>query len=348
MKAIVLHDWVKSWGNSLRLEEVLVPEPGPSEVLIRVRACGVGYTVTKFLLGQADGGPNSKLLPRIPGHEIAGDIIETDENVLEFKKGDRVLVYFYLICGQCYYCLAGEQDHCINRRGVVGQQIDGGYAEYVKVPAQNVFHLPDSIPYKEATVINDAVATPVHVMKHRAQVKPGDDVLIVGAAGGVGIHAVQMAKFYGGRVIGADIDDTKLEKLKDYGAADIINTRKQSMVDEVKRLTNGKGVAAAVDFVCNHKTLHDSLDCIARKGRMVVMSGHPTPISVPPIKLVSQEVTITGSRYATATDFTDATELVRRSIIRPVISEAGKLEDTEKIHALIAQNKVLGRGVVII
>ena len=347
MRAMVLHDWVRNWGNNLKLEDVPCPKPGPTDVLIRVRACGVGYTVTKFLLGRDGGGSDAKLLPRIPGHEIAGDIVETGKGVSEFKRGDRVLVYFYLICGHCQYCLAGEQNHCVNRRGVIGMHVDGGYAEYVNVPVQNVFHLPDSIPYKEATVINDAVATPVHVMKRIARVKPGESILIVGAGGGVGVHAVQMAKFCGGRVIGADIDDAKLEKLEEYGAA-VINTKSLSMVDEVKRLTNGRGVDAAVDFVCDEKTMQDTLACVGTKGRMVVMAPHQFSLSLQPGRLSNGEVIVTGSRYATAQDFIEATELVRRHAITPVIGEAGELEETERIHSLIAQNRVFGRGVVTI
>jgi propanol-preferring alcohol dehydrogenase len=347
MKAIVLHEWVRSWGNNLRLEEVPTPKPGPRDVLIRVRACGVGYTVTKFLMSKDDGGADPLLLPRIPGHEIAGDVVETGEKVFEYKKGERVLVYFYLICGRCQCCLAGEQNHCVNRKGLVGMHIDGGYAEYVNVPVQNVLPLPDSIPYRDATVINDAVATPVHVMKHRALVKPGDTILIVGAGGGVGVHAVQAAKFCGGRVIGADVDDAKLKQLKDFGATEVINVKDQSMLDEVKRLTNGNGVDAAVDFVCNQKTLIDTANCLGRRGRMVVMAQPQIPLSIlsSPV-LIAREVTITGSRYATFQDFMEATELVRRSIIKPVIGEEGELEDAEKIHSHIAQNKIFGRGVV--
>jgi propanol-preferring alcohol dehydrogenase len=349
MKAIVLHDWIRNWGENLRLEDVPCPKPGPRDVLIRVRACGVGYTVTKFLLGNDDGGADPRLLPRIPGHEIAGDIVETGEKVLEFKVGDRVLVYFYLICGQCFYCQAGEQNHCINRKGVVGMNIDGGYAEYVSVPVQNVLRLPSSIPYRNATVINDAVATPVHVMKRRAMVKTDDTVLIVGAGGGVGVHAVQMAKFLGGRVIAADIDNAKLEKLRDLGATEVINAKNQSMVDEVKRLTNGNGVNAAVDFVCNPKTLIDSVNCLGRKGRMIVMARPQIPLSISSTPmLIAGEVTITGSRYATFQDFNEATELVRRSIIKPVIGEEGTLKDTERIHSHIAQKSVFGRGVVMV
>lgn len=346
LKALVLHDWIRSWGNNLKLEDVPCPSPGFGEVLIRVKACGVGYTVTKFLLGQNGVKPEASLLPRIPGHEIAGDVEKVGDGVSTFRKGDRVLVYFYLVCGHCEYCLKGRQNFCANRKGVVGKHIDGGYAEYVKVPVQNVFSLPASVPYGEATVINDAVATPVHVMRHIAKVQPGDDVLIIGAAGGVGVHAVQMAKFCGGRIIGGDTDDTKLEKLHEYGTSDIINVKRQSMTDEVKRITNGRGVNVSVDFVCNQKTMHETLDCMAKNGRMILMAPHKDLLSVQPGRLTADEIIITGSRYATAQDFTEATELVRRQIIKPVIGESGKLEDTERIHSLIDQHKVFGRGVV--
>ena len=140
MKAMVLHDWVKTWGNNLKLENRLVPVPKDDEVLIRVKACGVGSTLNNFLLG--DMQPDKRLLPRVPGLEVSGILEEVGSNVTHLKKGDRVLPYFYLTCDSCSFCYGGRQDLCTNFKGMIGQQIDGGYAEYMKVPASNVFRFP--------------------------------------------------------------------------------------------------------------------------------------------------------------------------------------------------------------
>ncbi len=346
MKCMVLHDWVKTWGNNLKLEEMPTPEPGPGEALVRVRACGVGLTVSNFLIGEFTKDP--KTLPRIPGHEVAGEIVSVGPETHGFKKGDKVLVYFYLHCNNCLFCYQGLQPLCLNFGGFVGVQINGGYAEYIKVPVNNLLPLPDGISFKDATVINDAVATPVHIMRQRAHAKPNDDIMIIGAGGGVGIHAVQVAKVFGARVIGVDIDDGKLELVRHYGADQVINAKTQTISTEAKRLTNGKGVEAVVDFVGSEQTLSQGYESIARRGRMINMTIHPgVTLQISPRKLVNEEVTITGSRYATKLEFIIASELVRTGRVKPVISSSTGLEKVEEIHGALAENKILGRGVLI-
>ncbi len=346
MKAMVLHSWVEKWGNNLKLEHVPIPKVGHKEALVKVQACGVGLTVSNFLIGESSA--DRSLLPRIPGHEIAGDVVEIGEGVDNVTVGDRVLVYFYLTCGHCRFCLAGMQDLCIESKGVVGVQCNGGYAEYAKVPADNLLTLPDSIPYVEATVINDAVATPVHVVKRRAEVRPGHDVMVVGAAGGVGIHMIQAAKVYGGNVIGIDIDDEKLAKVKELGAHVVVNARKQSLVEEVMRATQGKGVESAIDMVGTRETLTSCLECAARQGRVVTLTGHPgVTVEVSPRRLVRDEIVFLGSRYATKSEFMEAIELVRSGKVKPVISESRPLERVEEIHTILSENRLLGRGVTV-
>jgi propanol-preferring alcohol dehydrogenase len=346
MRAMVLHDWVKKWGNNLKLEYVPIPKVGSKEALVRVKACGVGLTVYNFLIGESS--TDRKLLPRIPGHEIAGDVVQVGEGVGNVGVGDRVLVYFYLSCGNCSFCLGGMQDLCTNLLGVVGVQCDGGYAEYVKVPADNLIRFPESIPYAEATVINDAVATPVHVMKRRAEVRPGHNVMVIGAAGGVGIHMVQMARVFGGNVIGIDVDDEKLKKVQELGADVVINARRQSVVEEVKRATGGKGVESAIDMVGSRETLASCLESVARQGRVVTLTGHPgVTVEVSPRRLVHDEIAFLGSRYTTKTEFMEAIEFVRSGKVRPVVSESRPLERVEELHIKLSENRLLGRGVVI-
>ena len=346
MKCMVLHDWVKTWGNNLKLEERSTPEPGPGEALVRVRACGVGLTVSNFLIGEFTKDQN--MLPRIPGHEVAGEIAELGPDTQGFAKGDRVLVYFYLHCNRCTFCFQGLQPLCLNFGGFVGVQIDGGYAEYIKVPVNNLLPLPEGVPFKEATVINDAVATPVHVMRQRAEAKPNDDIMIIGAGGGVGIHAVQVAKIFGANVIGVDIDDEKLESVRRYGADEVINAKTQSISIEARRLTKGKGMEAVVDFVGSRQTLTEGYQSVARRGRLINMTIHPdVTLDISPRSLVNEEVIVTGSRYATKLEFTIASELVKSGRIKPVISRSTGFEGVEALHEALAGNKLLGRGVLL-
>jgi len=346
MRAMVLHEWVKKWGNNLKLENVPIPKIQSGEALVRVKACGVGLTVSNFLTGESS--TDHRLLPRIPGHEIAGDVVEVGEGVSNIGVSDRVLVYFYLSCGNCKFCLGGAQDLCDNLRGVVGVQCDGGYAEYVKVPAGNLLRFPESIPYAEATVINDAVATPVHVIKRRAEVRPGHDVMVIGAAGGVGIHMVQVAKLFGGNVIAVDVDDEKLKRVEELGAEVVINARRQSVVKEVKRVTEGKGVESAIDMVGSRETLTSCLESVARQGRLVALTGHPgVTVEVSPRRLVHDEIAFLGSRYTTKAEFMEAVEFVRSGKVKPVVSESRPLERVEELHVMLSENRLLGRGVVI-
>jgi len=346
MKCAVLHDWVETWGNNLRVEERPLPVPKEGEALVRVRACGVGLTVSNFLTGEFTR--EKSCLPRIPGHEVAGEIVKLGPCVQNFSIDEKVLVYFYLHCNRCRFCLLGLQPLCLNFGGFIGVHRDGGYAEYMTVPINNLLPLPEGIPFKEATVINDAVGTPVHVMSQRAKVKPGDDVMIIGAAGGVGIHAVQVAKIFGGRVIGVDIDDEKLKKVKEFGADEVINASRETIGSAARKLTDGKGVESVIDFVGSRETLVEAYKSLARRGRLVCMTIHPgVTLDVSPRELVNNEVMITGSRYCTKYEFSVAAEMVRAKKVKPVISRVSNLEKVEELHVALSQNKMLGRGALV-
>lgn len=346
MKAMVLHNWVDAWGKNLQLESVPIPQLEPGEVLVKVRACGVGLTVSNFMRGAI--GRDPKLLPKIPGDEIAGDVAEIADGVREFRVGERVLVYLFVTCGHCKFCLRGKQDFCLNFGGWIGRHLNGGYAEYVKVPATCLFKLPDEIPYVEATAINTAIASAVHVVRSRAHVTPGDDVMILGAAGGVGIHLIQMVRLFGGRTIAVDIDDAKLERTKEYGADKIINASQVVLPEEVKRLTLGKGVEVAVDLVGTPKTLVDCVNSLARGGTLVNLTSHPgVKFEVEAAKLPIMELVITGSRYTTKHEFLEAIELVKVGRIRPVVTKTAKLEEVESLHVMLAENRLFGRAAVV-
>jgi len=232
MQALVL----KQPGGPLLLEDVPRPQPGPAEVLVRVRACGLGLTLVwnRQGRGSGEGGAGDKL-PRIIGHEIAGDVVECGFDVQNFRPGDRVTVYYYLTCGDCRWCNVGREDLCDHHAGYVGRQIDGGLAEYVRLPARNLCHIPDAVNYMDAAVTADAVATPVHVLRERAQVKSPETVLIVGAGGGVGIHMVQMARVLGARVIAVDISAEKLALAREMGADEVINSRQVDFAAEARQ-----------------------------------------------------------------------------------------------------------------
>ncbi|OLD99684.1 MAG: hypothetical protein AUG80_04420 [Candidatus Rokubacteria bacterium 13_1_20CM_4_68_9] len=186
MHAQVLHEW----GGEVRYETVARPSVVAGEVLIEVEACSVGLTVLNYMSGNHSRRPED--LPRIPGHEIVGRVIATGDGVSSPRVGERVLTHFYLFCGACDLCHLGHEPLCRNLAGQVGVARDGGYAEYVALPARNCIAVPDGVSPIAATAIPDAIATPLHVSR-RAAIAPSDSVMVIGAAGGVGIHMVQMA-----------------------------------------------------------------------------------------------------------------------------------------------------------
>jgi propanol-preferring alcohol dehydrogenase len=270
MKAMVL----PKFGAPLELRDVPMPKIGPNDVLLRVRATGVGLTVVIMI---ANPGRVTSF-PRIPGHEVAGDVVETGSEVTNVKVGDRVACHFYLTCHACRFCRSGRETLCTAFRGFVGQALDGGYAEYMAIPALNVTPIPPGVSDMDAAVATDAIATPYHACREEARVGPGDTVLIIGAGGGVGIHGVQMAKLCGGWVLGADVTDEKLAAAKDHGADAIIDARGGDLAAHVKRATDGRGADAVIDFVASREMLDAGMKSLARAGRLVIIGSRPQAV----------------------------------------------------------------------
>jgi propanol-preferring alcohol dehydrogenase len=347
MKAMVL----RAFGQPLELAEMPRPQVGPADVLVRVRACGLGLTVVNLL---ATPG-RVTAYPRIPGHEIAGDIVAVGAEVRTVKTGQRVTNHFYLTCGQCKQCRAGRETLCLNQRGNIGAAIDGGYAEYVALPERNTVPIPDGVSYVDAAVASDAIATPYHACHKEARLGPGDSVLIVGAGGGVGIHMVQMARLCGARVLAADIGDDKLALAKSMGADEVIDARKAKLPDAVKALTNGLGVDAAIDIVASRATLEAALQSLAVGGRLVIIGAQPQPVygiepgfTVNPLEFLHRGLELHSSRYVNVAEIAHTLELVRLKRIKPVVTQTFALERVEEAHDLIRRNATAGRLAMVI
>jgi 2-desacetyl-2-hydroxyethyl bacteriochlorophyllide A dehydrogenase len=343
MKALVL----KEVRGPLILEEVPRPQPGPGEALVRVRACGLGLTLVWNRNGR--GGASGKL-PRIIGHEIAGDVIEVGPSVDGFKPGDRVNVYYYLICGNCRWCNRGRDDLCDRQAGVVGRQIDGGLAEYVKLPARNLCQIPPEVSYVDAAVTADAIATPVHVLRERAHLRAPDTVLVVGAGGGVGVHMVQMARVLGAsQVIAVDITAEKLALATQNGADAVINSAEVGFDEEVLRLTKGRGVDVVVEMVGVPATLERSLRSVGKGGRLVLVGTYDAKATLPVTQdSLRGECTITGSRYCARHELTEAVDLVARGRIRPTITRTCQLEEADAVLRSIERMELAGRACAVL
>lgn len=342
MQAMVLH----KMGEPMRLEEVPMPRIGPNQVLVRVRACGVGLTVVKAI--QTPGRVTS--YPRIPGHELAGDVVELGSEVRTVKVGDRVTSHYYLTCGQCRQCRSGRETLCERPGGHVGAAIDGGYAEYVALPARNIVPVPDGVSYVDAGVASDAIATPYHACHKEARVGPGDTLLVIGAGGGVGVHMVQMGGVCGARVIAVDIGEDKLDLAAANGADELIDARKGSIAAQVNSITGGRGADAAIDMVGARETLEAALASLGTGGRLVMIGSRPKHIygddptfSINPEAFSKRALEVHSSRYVTAAEIEKTLELIRLGRIKPAVTRTFPLSGAEEAHELIRGNATSGR-----
>ena len=347
MRAMVLRELA----GPLHLTEVPIPAPGPGEVRVRVRATGVGLTV---VIMTANPGLVTSF-PRIPGHEVAGDVVELGPGVQAVNAGDRVACHFYLTCGTCSFCRGGRETLCERFGGYLGMAADGGYAEYLVVPARNLCRIPEGVSYLDAAIAADAIATPLHACREEARIGPGDRVLIVGAGGGVGIHAVQVAKLCGGWVIGADVTDAKLEMLRAAGADEVIDARGEELSKQALSRTGGRGVEAAIDFVSSAETLEACVRSLAPAGRLVIVGNRPKAVfgkdptfRVDPGLMLRKMLEIHGSRYVTLAELAQTLELLRQKRVRAIVTRTFSLEELETAHQLLRDNAIPGRAALVL
>ena len=341
MRAAVL----RSWNEALRLEEVPTPEPGRGEVLIRVRACAPDQFDVTIAAGRVAG---AKAPPLILGHEIAGDVVAVGPGVEQARPGDRVTVFIYLICGSCRFCLVGRETLCERFGGFVGVQVDGGLAEYVIVPAQNVVPIPVGLDYAAACIIPGAVAAAYHAIDRRLKVRPADTVLVVGAAGGVGVHAVQLAKLTGARVIAADVSGERLAWVRALGADETVDVAAVDPVGATLEFTAGRGVDKLLELVGTTESLDQSFRSLAPAGDMAIMGFQPgAELRADPVRFVLGEVTLTGSRSVSRQELTETIELVARGAIRPIVSETRPLAEAQEVLSRLKQRLVYGRIAVL-
>ncbi len=332
---------IHAWGGEPVWEDIPDPRPGPEEVLVEVEACGIGLTVLNCIAGNLSDDPG--LLPRVPGHELVGRVVEVGEGVGAGWQGLRVAAYFYLYCGDCGFCRKGWQQRCANLAGWVGVHRDGGYAPYAALPSRNVIPLPDGLDPVAATVVPDAVATPVHVTA-RAGIGPDDRVAVIGAGGGVGIHMVQVALSRGAKVAGLDVTDAKLEAVAEFGATPV---RSNDFATLQPGIFEGDRPTVVVDFVGTTESTTWAKDSVDTGGRVVALTtfpGRSVPIS--PRELVFREFSVIGSRYATTDQLAEAADLVLSGAVRPVIGRVVEPGEVPSVHEDLRAGRLLGRGAI--
>lgn len=322
--------------------EIPDPVPGNDEVLVRVRACGVNHL--DIWLEQGDL-PMPIALPRIGGSEVAGEILALGEDVDQWRVGDRVAVQSNLYCGTCEFCLRGEDSICLNAK-LLGIQCDGGFAEMVKVPARCIVALPESLSYEASAALTLAGSTAMHMLTDRAEVRPGDWVLVVGASSGVGSAAIQIARHLGGRVIATASSAAKRELATRLGAEFVVDSSKADWPAEVRKVTNKRGVDLVIEHV-GGVVLQSVFHCLARGGAVVTCGatgGREVPMQLWPF-FVKQHRLI-GSYGRNRGDLNATLEWAADGRLKPVIHQLIPLPGVSNALELLRSRQVLGKLVV--
>lgn len=339
MKAMV----VRNLGGpeELILTEVPKPRPGPDEALINVKAVGICYHDVLDRAGKLPGTRAGRIL----GHEISGRIIELGDRVKSWSLNDRVVVYHRLFCGNCEHCLGERHDLCRNSR-LIGSSADGGYAEYVCVPARNLVRLPDIIGWTSGALAVCPVGTGVRAVVGVAQVRSGNVVVVTGASGGLGLHQIQIAKSVGARVIAVSTSDNKTGAIRSVGADEVVSVRNLKFGEVVWRLTEKRGVDVVLDNVVT-RTLAESLRCLGPRGIAVVLGNIGTEsVELNPGLIVGRRLRIAGSGNATFRDVGKAMELLASGSVKAQIGRIMPFPRAGEAHALIETRAIVGRVVL--
>ena len=335
-------------GPNQPFELVHMPDPvaGPGEAVARVLACGSGLTIQHLKAGR-----RTAAFPLVLGHEITAEIVEVGSGVSGLAVGDAVTAYYYLNCGHCRYCLSGHEPLCSEGGGNVGRNCDGGYAEYIKLPAHLFLRLPPGLDHRkhpaQIGVVTDALATPYKVLR-RARVKAGETVAVFGAGGGLGIHQIMFAKWAHARVIAVDVAADKFDACREAGADEVIDARDGRVAEALLDLTRGEGVDVAVDYVSTTATLEAGARALARRGRLVTLGAAGQPFNLSSTDILLKEQEILGSRYVTRSEILETLDLVARREVWPLVSVIRPLEDAEAVHDLVERGAVIGRAALLI
>lgn len=321
----------------LSIQEVATPKIGNNQVLVKVKVCGICHTDISLMTDY----PLRKLPPLILGHEIAGDIEQAPEGSI-FKKGDRVLVRWTVTCRECDYCRDGRENLC-EKIKAIGIDLDGGFAEFVLVPLDNILRIPENLSYETGALAAEAVGTPYKAVK-KAQIQSGTTVAIFGA-GGLGIPATNiLSELRGAKVIAVDILEDKLEFAKSYGADFVVNGSTVDPIEKIKELTGGKGVDVAFEFVGRKESMENAVRSVRKGGKVMIVGATATPFSVNPFRVFREEVEISGSYGSAKKDVSELLDLFSRGRLKTdgLISGRCKLDEiNEQVEKIRTEKNVI-------
>ncbi|WP_313693958.1 zinc-binding dehydrogenase [Halorarum halobium] len=318
------------------------PEPGRDEVLVDVKAGALNH----LDVWTRKGLPGVDLeMPHIPGSDGAGVVLETGEDVTRFEEGDHVAVSAGVSCGVCEFCRDGEESLCV-RYSIIGEHQRGVHSERTVVPEDNLVPVPDHVDWEIAGSASLVFQTAWRMLLHRGGLEPGEKVLVLGASGGVGHAAVQIADHAGAEVYATASTDEKLAYAEDCGAEHVINYEAEDFAAEIREHTGRRGVDMVVDHV-GAATWRDSLKSLAKGGRVVTCGattgGNPeTDIN----RIFWNQLSVIGSTMATPGEVDDVLELVWDGTFEPRIREVLPMSEAARAHELLENREGFGKVVV--
>jgi propanol-preferring alcohol dehydrogenase len=339
--------------ESLEVKEVETPKAKGSQVLIKVQSSGVCHSDIHLWEGGYEGIEGQFLkttdrgvkYPLTPGHEIAGVVDSLGEETQGFTNGEKVLVYPWIGEGLCPACRSGEENLCDKPRSL-GIYMDGGYAEYVLVPSYKyLFKMDDEMDTDASATLSCSALTAYGAVKN-ANLRPYDNVVIVGA-GGLGLMAIQLAKAVtGSRIIAMDLDDEKLRAAKKNGADNTINSKEEDPVKAVMELTDKMGADAVIDFVNASKTVEIDMQFLRRRAKLILVGLFGGELKLNLVSMPTKAYRIIGSYTGTLSDLTELVSLAKRRIIKPLVSNRFKLNQATEALTMLKEGKIVGRGVI--
>lgn len=316
-------------GNPLELHDIRLPHPAPGEVFVRVRAAGICHSDAHYRAGKSRVHP----LPLTLGHEVAGVIEALGDGVLNFRPGDRVCLHYLATCGHCEWCARDNEQFCPTGQ-MIGKYRDGGYAEFIAVPARSVFRLPDEIPFTHGAIMMCSSATSFHALS-KARLKAGETVAVFGV-GGLGVSAIQLAKAMGaGPVFAVDIQPGKLDLARRLGAIPI-NARETEPVAALREHTHGRGVNVALELIGLPLTMQQAVRSLAIQGRAALAGITEKTFDVSPYhELINREAEIIGVSDHLASEISPLLDFARTGklnfadvVTRTVPLDAAAINDT--------------------
>ena len=343
MKAMVVHQ--PGGTQVLSLERVPDPTAGQKDVIIKVDACGVCFHDIVTRNGTLKFGVQ---MPCILGHEISGTVVDVGRNVRAFRKGDRVAtVQRFHICGTCRYCRTGRETLCPERKFTGDLGMVGGYAEYVAIEDDNVALVPEGVPLQDGAIVACAIGTVLNAIREIGKLQPGETALVTGAGGGLGMHAIQLARLVGAFVIAQTTSPEKADQIRALGADTVIvHKRGEDFSGAVKKASGGAGVDVAIDNVGSQlfEPIRRSMGISGRWIMIGQLTGEFVPFN--PAQLFLKNVSMLSATSTTRKQLEDCLALVARGVIKPIVSLALPLEQAARAHELVETGKSAGRIVL--